>query len=238
MDLRCTHCHKHQFSIWQVLRLGTGGRREYSSDVLICPRCGSASTISNKQLTWINVATLVGAIGTIALLVSVFGSFLRPFIAVIPTLIVTVCIRLLVIWKFAVLVPAEVPAQDEEASVPDETIGFSGLRTELKRLHDMKKAQFTAIFEPHGKYMSLYCRKGRFIIELAFANDALRAQGPRFKGVIDSMGRPLKEFDSGGMSGYEADLGASLEIAADDVKAIFSKVFDVSEGTRIAISRD
>lgn len=242
MDLLCPNCHKHEISIVRILWLGTGRGYSGSDDMIICPRCGKGIGLAKGRETIINLVTIV-----VPLLLGLFaGTMLAdhggiPDVKFFSTVLLIGCAiaaRFLAVRQFAVLAPVEAPSEDDENSVPDETISLTDIDKELRRLRDIKSAEFTILYEPHGKYMSMYCRKGRFIIELAFATQALRRMEEKFKSAIRSLGKTATEFDTSGMVGYEADLGPSLEGAANDVRQIFTEVFNIPSDTMVAISRD
>ncbi|HEX2667492.1 MAG TPA: hypothetical protein VHP13_03875, partial [Gammaproteobacteria bacterium] len=219
MNLHCPHCQKHVFPISSVFMLGENGRYSGYNRPLECPHCGGYSKLQAWRQTFIDLLTLVGcglAITSVVLVThgdktaAIWGTGLAIVFGVIA--------RYLAIRMLAVLVPSnDAPEDDKILEVPKESISPDQLPKELRRLKDDKKTQFSVIFEPNGGYLSLYCRKDTFVVELAFATRALRAREKKFKAAIVAAGAIAKEFDSNGLGGYEATLGSDVSLAADKV---------------------
>ena len=110
----------------------------------------------------------------------------------------------------------------------------------MKRLSDDKKAEFTILYEPKDdRYMSLYCRKGMFVIELAFLPENIEEKfGEKFKHAVTQAGAKSRAFDNNSVRGLEADLGMNLEAASGKVQKIFCNVFDLKPDAKIRITRD
>ncbi len=240
MDLRCPHCHKHVFPLRSVFMLGVNGRYSSFNRPLECPYCGGYSKLSGLRQTLIDVITLAAA-G----LIIVFGVFITHGVGNAEIVVaglamgIGVAARYLAIKRFAVLVPADAAQEKEQAiHLPEESIAPNQIQEELSRLKEDKKAEFSVLFEPKGGYLSLYCRKGTFIIELAFATHALRAREKKFKEAVSGVGAIAKEFDSEGLGGYEAALGSDIGMAADKVHRILMSTFDVAGDARMPIQRD
>ena len=233
-DLHCPHCHKHQFTVWNAFWQGSG-----RSDLpLECPNCGKLSTLESKSATIANVSMVATLLFVVFSLPSFFDSSRgNEAITVFVALTATVIVRYFVIKRFGLLKKI-----DYKTALADtrESLLLVDVGAELKRLNDDKKANFTVLFEPKDdRYLSLYCRKGMIVIELAFLPENIEEKlGDKFKHAVMQAGAKIRAFDNNRVRGLEADLGTNLEAASGKVQKIFCNVFDLKPEAKIRIMRD
>jgi len=234
----CPQCHKHKFSIFNVmLSADTSGGQERPFE---CPHCGAMFNLDRKSSIWINVITIAAFVVPLALIVSVavmlsltpntFKTvFTMYFIIVICLVFLT---RVVATEKLGKIVKYESKHKDNRTKIE-----LSQVLNELQWLIGAKT--FIVLFDSDDKgYISVYYRKGHFVVELSFTTKVLERLEPKFKSALAKVGAQVKTVHGKGMNAVEGDLGGNMNDIANKISAIMCEIFNMKPDVEIFVMRD
>lgn len=232
MDRTCPHCHRAKLPLLSVMMSRSGGQELG----IICPHCSAMFSLERTTGNWINLISF-----------SSFAIYIVVFITIAAKLsnnlgilfafggvVVMFGVRALATEKLGKLVGYEYKHDKENGR---KKINFGDIKKELEWL--VKGGFFLVLFDDKDEaYISVYFRKGKFVIELAFATEALKDYSAKFRSAVSALGLKIRQVNTKHMRSLQVDVGNDIEPVTGKVSKIMCNVFNMTLDKKFHVMRN